>query len=265
MGDTEDGGTAGGVEQGAKRLMELLWRDKGAPPPQKRGTAGRKPTLTLDAVVRAAIELADAEGLAALSMARVAKALGAGTMTLYSYVPGKAELLDLMVDQVFGERDLLVDVPGGGWRDKVRHYAERTLRMHRGHPWLRQVSTLRPPLGPGSLEGEEYLLAALVDTGLTARQTAAAARSVASFVDAAAAEEVERSQVEAATGQSDDAWWQARQWFWETYFDYERFPAMVRVWEAGGFDQATAEQAAEAYEFGLARLLDGIEGLIGRG
>jgi hypothetical protein len=151
------------------RTLALLWRHhrpraaSGEPATPAKPALGRKPTLNLDAVVNAAIELADAEGLAAASMTRVAKALVVGTMTLYTYVPSKEELLDLMIDQVLGEREL----PGPGdprpanWRDQVEVYSEETRAMFRRHRWLAQISTIRPPVGPGMLAGREYLLSAL--------------------------------------------------------------------------------------------------------
>ena len=76
------------------RSLELLWGLG------ERPSRGPKPGLTLDRIVTAAVAVADAEGLGALSMRRVATDLGVGTMSLYRYVPGKAELLDLMLDKV---------------------------------------------------------------------------------------------------------------------------------------------------------------------
>src|SRR5882757_5683358 len=90
------------------RSMELLWGT------QERPSRGPKPSLTLDRIVEAAIELADAEGVTALSMRHVATKLKVGTMSLYRYVPSKAELLDVMVERVVGE-DLDQPVPADGW------------------------------------------------------------------------------------------------------------------------------------------------------
>src|SRR5258706_15326925 len=81
------------------RSIALLW---GVPGPVRRGP---KPSRTVDEVVQAAIALADTEGLAAFSIRRVAEALGLSAMALYTYVPSKAELLDLMFDRVAAERD----------------------------------------------------------------------------------------------------------------------------------------------------------------
>ena len=79
------------------RTMELLWGV------QKKPSRGPKPSMSVGRIVRAAIEIADAEGLGALSMGRVAEELGFTTMSLYRYVPGKAELIDVMLDSVMGE------------------------------------------------------------------------------------------------------------------------------------------------------------------
>ncbi len=243
------------------RIHPLLWRRHrvagGGPGP----ALGRRPRLSVDEVVSAAIKLADAEGLAATSLSRVAEALGVGTMTLYTYVPSKAELVDLMVDEVLGERGL----PGPGdarpelWRDQVGRYVDSTREMYRRHPWLCAVSLLRPPIGPGLLAEEEYVLSTLVSLGLSSRQQVAAAATITGYVSATVRLEVESTELERRTGQSNDSWWQDRITFWEDYFDVQRHPTMTDMWHRGGYDEGTAEQIASAHEFGLQRLLDGIE------
>ena len=246
-----------------ERSLDLLWRDRGE---ARQPTRGRKPKLTLDQVIATAVALADSAGEATVSMSQIAKELGAGTMTLYTYVPGKTELLDLMVDAVLAERDL--PGPGDprpdGWREQIRLYAERTVAVFRKHPWLRSASSVRPVLGPGLMAGQEYLIAAVADIGLRPREAAAAANSVERYVQANAALSAETAQVEQRTGQSTDAWWGQRSVFWEKYFDVERHPAMTRMWESGGYDADTCEAADEAFTFGLERMLDGIEALVTR-
>lgn len=264
----------------AERSLASLWRGvsgAGAEPRRGRGgeptlrrpsgepSRGRPPRVTLDEIVAAATAVADAEGLAAMSMHRVAKSLGVGTMTLYHYVPSKDELLDLVVDQALAEREL--PGPGAprpdGWRAQITLYAERTRALFQRHRWLRQVSMVRPTLGPGMMAGREYVLSALSGIGLTPRQVSDAASTISAFVDAAVALQVETDQLERDTGMSQNAWWDERELFWEKYFDMERYPAMVTVWESGGFDYAdAAEETAAAYGFGLDRLLDGIQVLI---
>jgi AcrR family transcriptional regulator len=110
------------------RTLALLW---GRDPARSRG---RKPGLTVRGIARAAIEVADAHGLDALSMRRVAERLGVGTMSLYTYVPGKAELIDVMLDAVHGEISA-VPAPGGDWREKLEHVAQANWDLAQRHPW----------------------------------------------------------------------------------------------------------------------------------
>nr|WP_202891833.1 TetR/AcrR family transcriptional regulator [Kribbella shirazensis] len=252
--------------------MALLWRNHqrdqqsnsgqlSVEGPARRRGAGRRPSLTVDDVVHAGIRLADEQGLAAASMGGLAKELGAGTMTLYTYVPSKDELLDLMVDQVLGEREL----PGPGdprpedWREQVEIYSEQTRAMFQRHLWLSQVSTIRPPVGPGMLAGREYLLSVLLPLGLSAVETNTAALAITTYVDSAASLEAESQLVERTTGKTNDAWWYERNELWETYFDVDRHPAMTAIWNADGYQSSTKEAAADSYRYGLDRLLDGIE------
>lgn len=244
------------------RLLPLLWRKRRPTSPQ----LGRRPRLSVDAVLDAAIALADAEGLQVLSMNRLATALSVGTMTLYTYVPSKGELIDLMVDEVLSEREL--PGPGeprpDGWRSQLDLYVELTRAMYRTHPWLRQVSTIRPPIGPGMLAESEYVLSTLADIGLTPTEMDAAAYAITLFVNSAAQLEAESEQLERATHQSNDSWWQDRMTLWEDYFDVERHPTMTQIWNSGGFNKGTAEGAAAGREFGFQRLLDGIEASVNK-
>jgi AcrR family transcriptional regulator len=241
-----------------ERILPLLWR---AHRPAPRPATGRPPKLTVDAVVAAAVTLADTEGLAACSMARVAAALGVGTMTLYTYVPSQAELVDLMVDDVLAGRAL--PGPGeprpAGWREQVRLYADRTHAMYLAHPWLAQVSTVRPPIGPGMLAESEYVLSTVSDLGLPVHRVNTAATSIAALVTGHARLAAETELLRRATGQTNDAWWLRRSTLWEDWFDVERHPAMTNLWNAGGFDRGPDEQAADAYAYTLDLLLAGIE------
>jgi AcrR family transcriptional regulator len=250
---TEYGGTTD-----PDRILPLLWRHRGA----ARSRTGRPPRLSVDAVVAAGIAIADAESLAAASMARVAARLGVATMTLYTYVPSRTELVELMVDEVLGSRAL--PGPGderpAGFRDQIQLYADRTLAMYREHPWLCQVSRIRPPLGPGMLGESEYVLSAVAALSLPLERVNTAATAITMFVTAAARQEGENAHLRRASGQSNDAWWSQRGQLWEDWFDVERHPAMTDLWNAGGFDRGPDQQAADAFAYGLRLLLDGIEG-----
>lgn len=248
----------------SERLLGMLWRRVH---PAERPSVGRRPTLTVDAVVDAAMGVADTDGLTALSMSRVGKALGVGTMSLYTYVRSKAELVDLMVDEAATERAL--PRPGeerpADWRAQVELFAQRTHEMYQRHPWLHEAASTRQPLGPGLLDGSEFLLAALSGAGLRPPDAASAAAAVTAFVSATAYAEVDSSRQERESGESTGDWWQAR-WdgtvFSENYYDPERFPTMVATYLGGGYAGDFAEQARRTRDFGLRRLLDGIQAML---
>jgi AcrR family transcriptional regulator len=114
------------------KSLELLWGL------QARPTRGPKPALTVAAVVEAAVRIADTEGLAAMSMRRVADELGVGAMTLYRYVPGKGELLDVMLDSVYAE--LPLRRIEGDWRAKLEEVARENRELCLRHPWTLYVA-----------------------------------------------------------------------------------------------------------------------------
>lgn len=226
----------------------LLWRRT---LPAKK-PAGRPPRLSADAVVAAAIRVADADGLEAASMARVAADLGVATMTLYTYVPSRADLVALMVDEVLVARRLTGG--SGGWRERVSFFAARTREMFVAHPWLTEVSLVRPPLGPGTMSEREFVIATMTAAGLPTAEINRAALAVTGYVYSFAREAGEDTRLSRASGQSTESWRLERGEFWEKWFDVEAYPAMTGLWNAGGFE----EQTQSAFEYGLSLLLDGI-------
>ncbi|MFC4067818.1 TetR/AcrR family transcriptional regulator [Actinoplanes subglobosus] len=226
----------------------LLWRRS---QPAKKA-AGRPPRLSVDAVVAAAIRIADADGLEAASMARVAADLGVATMTLYTYVPSRADLVALMVDEVLLARRLSASAES--WRERVALFAARTREMYVAHPWLTEVSLVRPPLGPGTMAEREFLIATMSLAGVPTATINRAALSVTAYVYAFAREAGEDARLARTSGQSTESWWHERGDFWENWFDVEAHPAMTALWNAGGFDEGQT-----AFDYGLALLLDGME------
>lgn len=125
-----------------------------------RPRRGRKPAFSRAAITAAAVELADAEGLDAVTMRRVAAKVGAGVMSLYSYAPDKETLLELMVDHVSGE--LPLDAPlTGDWRADVKAMARLQRALMLRHPWLPSALSSRRTPGPRALAFVERALAAL--------------------------------------------------------------------------------------------------------
>ncbi|GAA3819250.1 TetR/AcrR family transcriptional regulator [Sphaerisporangium flaviroseum] len=237
------------------RSLALLWRTK-----EKSSRKG-KPDLSVDRVVRAAIEIADTDGLAALSMRRVAERLGVGTMSLYTYVPGKAELLDLMLDLVYGEPARPAEVPGG-WRARLELIARERWALYQRHPWMLYVATSRPALGPNVTAAYEYELGAIDGIGLTDLEMDSVVTLVSGHVHGAARGAAEATQAEQRTGMTDEQWWWAHAPYLSKVMDATRFPISSRVGTAAGEAYGAAYNAEQAFEFGLQRILDGIETLI---
>ncbi|GAA4602961.1 TetR/AcrR family transcriptional regulator [Actinoallomurus liliacearum] len=235
--------------------MELLW---GARPRPRRGP---RPRLTTEQITRAAIEAADAEGLAALSMRRVAERLGVGAMSLYTYVPGKAELVDLMVDAVYGERSGSVET-SGGWRERLAGVARANWALHRRHPWMLQVATVRPALGPNALAKYDEELRAVEGIGLTDVEMDGVLTLVLQHVVSSARLLVEAAEAQSRTGMTDGEWWAAHAPLLAEVFEADRYPVAARVGAAAGEAHQAALSPEYAFEFGLARILDGVGALV---
>ena len=242
------------------RSLPLLWRD------QKRPTRGPRPGLSVDQIVAAAIELADAEGLEVLSMRRVAERLGVGTMSLYTYVPGKAELLDVMLDTVLAEEARPDEA--GGWRAGLERRAREDWALYHRHPWILQITPSRSLLGPNETELFEATLSVVEGIGLSGAEMVLVVSLVAAYTRGAAQTAVGAAQAERRTGISDEEWWKAREPLFDKYFDPARYPTVTRVAQSGAFeppatdDQYTVAVARESFEFGLLRVLDGVEALV---
>ena len=223
------------------------------------GRRGPKPSRTVAEVVAAAIALADAEGLGALSMRRVAEALKLSPMSLYTYVPSKAELMDLMLDHVAGE----VPLPGGGdWRSQIEQQARGRWAMAQRHPWLMQVGMHRPPLGPHVLEAAEAALRAIDGLGLTELEMDQLTSVVGDYVRGAIRAALDAREVERLTQMTDEEWWALSQPLLKDLVDPARYPTIVRVGQAYKAIQHKGPSLEQNFEFGLQRVLDGIAAFI---
>ena len=226
-----------------KAVIDLLW----TPPATPR--RGPKPGLTLSAIAQAGIDIADADGLAAVTMQRVAEALGVTKMALYRYVGSKTELVALMTDAGLGQ-PLPVD-DTGDWRSRLDAWTLATFERFLRHPWSLETTAGVRVMGPNELGWTEQALSALNGTGLHGSEKfdvvatlAGHARNIAQQAGAAVSTSPERG-LESAFALV----LRGRE---------EQFPALVAAIEStavnGGQDQAL--------RFGLDRILDGIELLI---
>ncbi|MGH3788641.1 MAG: TetR/AcrR family transcriptional regulator [Pseudonocardiaceae bacterium] len=236
------------------RSMALLW---GTEPARTRG---RQPGLTVRGIVRAAIELADAEGLGALSMRRIAERLGVGTMSLYTYVPGKAELIDVMLDAVHLE--VAPESPGGAWRERLEAIARDQWALARRHPWMLHVVTARPPLGPGIVAKYERELRAIEGLGLDDLEMDSVVTLINDYVAGAARSASNALDVQRTSDIDDATWWAATAPWLAKVLDAQRYPVAARVGTTAGQHYQAPSNPDHAFEFGLQRVLDGIEVLI---
>jgi AcrR family transcriptional regulator len=238
------------------RSIALLWR-RG----EERPARGRKPTLSVDAIVAAAIELADEAGLGALSMRALAERLGVGTMSLYTHVPGKAELIDLMLDTVLAEAARAESLPDG-WRARLEQVARANAALFHRHPWMLEVVTFRPPMGPGVIAKYDHELRALEGIGLSDVEMDSVLALVIGYVQSAARAALEATLVEQRTGLTDQQWWEAQAPLLEEMIEPGRFPTADRVGSAAAEAYQGLWDPDHAFEFGLERVLDGIEALV---
>lgn len=241
------------------RTLALLW---GLTAEEKPGRRGPRQARSTAEIAVAAISLADAEGVDAVTMRRVAQEIGLSPMALYTYVPGKAELLDLMLDTVFATMPRSAPVDEG-WRARAAAVADDNRALYRAHPWVASVSTSRPPLGPGLMAKYEYELRALEGTGLSDVDLDAALTHLLGFVQTCARMGADGRAAQQDSAMTDAQWWAANADLLARVFDAERYPVAARVGAAAGEVYGGAYSADHAYAFGLARVLDGFAALIG--
>ncbi|RII15913.1 hypothetical protein DSC45_16855 [Streptomyces sp. YIM 130001] len=225
--------------------VRLLWG------PHARPSRGPRPTLDLDRVTRAGIDLADADGLAEVSMQRVAARLGVTKMALYRYIPGKAELIALMVDSALGECPA-TGQGRGNWRDQLAGWAAALLTRFHRHPWLLDATTGPRVMGPRELSWMERAISALDGTGLdgSERMDAAVllvghARTIAQHGRTAGPAQDPDARLGALLGELMEQ-------------HGERFPALTAAL-ASAAESGTQD---DAWEFGLRSILDGLTALI---
>ncbi|MDH6223198.1 TetR/AcrR family transcriptional regulator [Streptomyces sp. MJP52] len=173
----DEASRAGGVDP------RELWLSQGRP------RRGRRPAFSREGIVAAAVELADAEGLEAVTMRRVAARVGAGVMSLYSYAPDKETLLELMIDRVAGELPAGREVTGD-WRADLKAVARSQRANMLRHPWLPAALATRRTPGPNTLAFMEHVLAALRPAGLDGAARMEVFAQVTAFVAGHVAHEV---------------------------------------------------------------------------
>lgn len=253
--------------------LAVLWR------PAPAGRRGPRPGLTLAGIARAAIDLADAEGLPALSMARVAERLGVTTMALYRYVSSKDDLLALMLDTALAESPPADPEPGEGWRPALERWCAEQLALAVAHPWSVQPPVASALPGPARVALLDRGLRALEGTPLTWDERVGVIGRLALHVlsegQLAAADALaRRAAAAAAAGAGDEGPGPVPHpalldfaTLLRSVVDPAAFPALGAALDAGGFDDGVPDPAGgEGGDelLGLRLMLDGVEALMAR-
>ena len=212
---------------------------------------GRQP-LDRTRVARAGVELADARGLGRLSMRSLASALGVEAMSLYNHVASKDDLLDAMVDLVM--REIAVPEPDAPWREALRQRAITSRAAYARHPWAPRLIDTRPSSGPGRLASFDATIGCLRHAGFSHALTVHALSTLDAFVHGFAAHRLHVAQAEVP----DDVGMAAALDDWLPAERYPHLSSLVREHVlVGGYDEE------EAFTFGLALVLDGLERSLG--
>lgn len=257
-------GDSGGDRDQA-RTLELLWGTR------PTSGLGRRPGLSLERIVVAAVDVADSDGLESLSMRKVADRLGVGAMSLYRHVRDKAELLDLMIDRVlaevrYDEREQLGRSSGvdrAGWRSSLERVARTNRALYERHPWLLALVAHRPPLGPGVIGKYDAELYAVDGVGLEDVEMDLVLTLVLGYVRDATASLLAWRSLPESSGQADAEWWAQLEPHLARVLG-DRYAMAVRVGTASSAQYDGVHDAERAWEFGLQRILDGVESFVRR-
>ncbi|WP_030489125.1 TetR/AcrR family transcriptional regulator [Micromonospora chokoriensis] len=235
--------------------IESAWGLRERPP------KGPRPGMSVPGIVDAAVRVADTDGLAAVSMSRVAKELGAATMALYRYVGSKDELLMLMVDAGYGPSPG-PHPPGDDWRAGLTRWAWAEHEVLRQRSWLLQVPITGPPITPQQLGWMEDGLRCLDGTALAEGEKMSVLLLVTGYVRNEATLTAQIAEGSRTAGVAPGEMMPAYGRLVARLIDPARFPALHRVLSSGALGQD--DDPDDEFTFGLDRILDGVDALIQR-
>lgn len=221
-------------------------------PPRERSGRGPAPSFTRAQVAEAAIRIADEQGMNAVSMRKVAAALGTGAMSLYRYVDNKDSLCLLMLDHIHGE--VVLPEPTGDWRRDLHTVAGHLRDTQRKHPWLARIAAGRPAMGPNMLVIFEYAMAALDGLGLTIDDMLGNFSLVASWVTGFVQEELAEAEARGNLGIDQAEWDRRMAASLETLLAGGAHPYLARVVREGADHDFDTR-----FERGVDRILKAVE------
>jgi AcrR family transcriptional regulator len=225
-----------------ENTLNPVWNKKRPP------SRGPRPSVNTERIARVAIEVADADGLEAVTMQRIAREIGLTTMALYRYVSGKSELIDLMIDSASDSAAPIFGKPSSPWSDRLKEWARRCLAIYREHPWfLEATSTRRSIMGPNELAWMESAVAMLAESGLAPEDRHSAFLALIAHVRGHATFQQIRKYSESP-----------RKWTRDLVqllgSQPDRYPVLLQAVRSGAFEKAPGQ----AFDFGLDCILEGI-------
>jgi AcrR family transcriptional regulator len=246
-GGGSGGGPGGGPGGAGGSAAELIWMRP------ERPSRGPQPAHSRAEIAAAAVRVADKEGIDAVSMRRVAAEIGAGTMSLYRYVPKKEQLYELMVDLVAGEYELPATA-SGDWQADLRALAGQQRAMVHRHPWLPAVVTGRMSLGPNALRYFDWALGALAGVALAGPAKMELLAMLSGFVLSFTQWELSEAQARRRAGLSEEQWSAAYVAYVTSVVQSGKYPNFARVVAEGG----TSPDAEALFDRGMTRILAGV-------
>ncbi|MBB6545443.1 TetR/AcrR family transcriptional regulator [Nonomuraea rubra] len=217
----------------------------------ERPARGPKPVYSRAQITETAIRIADAEGLEAATMRRIAAEIGAGAMSLYRYVPSRDDLVELMADRVMGEIDV-TGMPSGDWRADLTRYAGGLRAMWLRHPWISAVQRSLPGFGPSQLLLIERLMGVL-DALVPIDENLGLIAMLNSYVEGSVREEIGSAREIRRSGLSESEWMARSGPYVDQLVKSGSYPIFTKiVMEARQPHLSRDEQ----FRYGLRRVLD---------
>ena len=225
----------------------------------ERAARGPAPSLSREEIAAAAVEMADGQGIEAVSMRSLAVQLGVGAASLYRYVDRKEELIDLMVDAVMGD-DLQFELRGD-WRDDLRSFARGLRAMTLRHPWVAVHGAGRRNLGPNTARRYEQVLGAIDGFGLEIDEMLVMVETLDAFIRGRALDELSEQESARRSGLDQEEWMQVQAAYVESLIDSGHYPLLTRV-VLDARSPHDPDRLTHGFDVGLERVLDGLATMI---
>ncbi|MBS4196289.1 TetR/AcrR family transcriptional regulator [Lederbergia citri] len=226
----------------------------------KQPQRGPKRELNIDQIVEAAVEIADKEGLATLSMSRLASSLGFTPMSLYRYIPSKDDLLLLMQEKV-SDIDYPNEEVDADWREKIRQYVRMTIKVFQDHPWFSDIPITSVPLTPNQLKWVDMALRTTRNLPLNDYEKMAIVLLISGYArwcGIIMKDMTMAMQTGKRPGEISGLDYTAAL---KKLVTQDRYPDLYPVLMSGAYTEEYKEKntVGDDFDFGLERILDGIE------